>query len=394
MYNSTNISFSGTSMKCIRANALLFAVLLAGCGGSSSTSTPTASPVITLAQPLTTATLAGGKPISLGASADNGALLHWQLGAGAPGSLSASSGTNVNYQPPAGLAAPAAVPVTVSAGGTSQVLTLAVAPDPGAAQLVKLADVASLHNGQPTMFVPYFVAGDGNGNLYIGEQLYNVSPTRQSDLVVSKLSANGSLSRVFDQSAAGQLRFVRGMAADRAGNVYVIAGTPGAGQPGVEWFGVAIYKITAAGTLSILAGDVVAQAGAITDGLGKAARFLDPRLAGTDPDGNLYINDAMAKVRKVTPEGMVTTIPAVPPSVGADLNGNRYTASAERNVITKVGSDAVVAGTPGCNTVSPGPLPSCIGAPFQLVQLDGASYAFIAIDAGNGFTIMKMVVPH
>ncbi|MCE3264834.1 MAG: hypothetical protein K0R43_3913 [Pseudoduganella sp.] len=375
--------------------SILIAGLLAGCGGGSSTSTPLPPPVITLAQPATTATLAGGKPIALEASADNGAALTWQLGAGAPGSLSASSGTKVNYLPPAGgLPAPAAVPITVSAGGASKMLTLAVAPDPGAAQLIKLADIASLHNGQPTMYAPFFVAGDGNGNLYIGEQLHNVSPSRQTGLAISKLGADGTLSRLFDQTAAGQIRYVRDMAADRAGNVYVIAGTPGGGQLGVEWYGVAIYKITAAGELSILAGDVISQTGAITDGLGKAARFLDPKLAGIDPDGNLYINDALAKVRRVTPEGMVTTIATLPAAVGADMNGNHYAASAEQNVVTKVGSDTVVAGKPGCKTVSPGPLPSCIGSPFRLVQLDAASYAMITIDDSGGFTIMKMVVPH
>jgi hypothetical protein len=376
----------------------LTAGALAGCGGGSdkvSSSSP-AAPVVTLSAPATAATLAGGPPIALTASTDSGSALTWQLGAGAPGSLSAASGTTVHYLPPAsGLATPATVPVTVSAGSASKSLTLAVAPDPGAARLEKIADIESLHGGEPTMYAPAFVAGDGNGNLYIGELQRGVSPSRQAGMAISKVSAGGALTKVTYGAEAEQLRFVHGMAADRNGNLYVIAGNLGAGTAGVEWGGVAIYKIAADGTLSVHAGDVVRQIGAMTDGQGKDARFLDPKLAGIDPDGNLFIHDAQDKVRKVTPGGLVTTVAALPAWVGADLNGARYVANAAQNTITKVGTGEVVAGIPGCQDISAGALPSCVGSPGQLVQLDAATYAFIATAAVAPYTaVMKLVVPH
>jgi hypothetical protein len=376
----------------------LTAGALAGCGGGSdkvSSSSP-AAPVVTLSAPATVATLAGGPPIALTASTGSGSALTWQLGGGAPGSLSAASGATVHYLPPAsGLTAPVTVPVTVNAGSASKSLTLTVAPDPGAARVEKIADIESLHGGEPTMFVPAFVAGDGNGNVYVGELQRGVSPSRQADMAISRISASGALTKVAYSPAAGQLRLVQGMAADRTGNLYVIAGNLGAGTAGVEWGGFAIYKIAADGTLSVHAGDVVRQIGAITDGQGKNARFLDPKLAGIDPDGNLFIHDAQDKVRKVTPGGLVTTVAALPAWVGADLDGAHYVANAARNTITKAGTGNVVAGTAGCLDIRAGALPSCIGSPGQLVQLDAATYVFIATGSVAPYTaVMKLVLPH
>lgn len=128
-----------------------------------------------------------------------------------------------------------------------------------------------------------------------------------------------------------------------------------------------IRKITPAGLVSTLAG-VAGQPGS-ADGSGAAARFNSPRSLTIDRSGNLYVADDQT-IRKITPEGVVSTLagkagePGASDGVGsaarfsfgrvffnsdphaggvvADANGNIYVADTGNATIRKVTAEGVV----------------------------------------------------
>ena len=88
---------------------------------------------------------------------------------------------------------------------------------------------------------------------------------------------------------------IQSLTVDSAGNLMV-------GEVGNH----ALRKISADGTVSTVAGgDMVA---AFADGQGAAAKFLDPQFVAADTKGNWYVSDKGDYIRKVTPQGTVTTL--------------------------------------------------------------------------------------
>src|SRR5579859_4981949 len=66
-----------------------------------------------------------------------------------------------------------------------------------------------------------------------------------------------------------------------------------------------IRKITSSGVVSTIAGGVAGD----LDGQGTAAKFNKPTDVAMDKNGNLYVADLFNnKIKKITPDGMVTTI--------------------------------------------------------------------------------------
>src|SRR5437773_76309 len=95
---------------------------------------------------------------------------------------------------------------------------------------------------------------------------------------------------------AAQLDHPFGVAADKAGNVYV-----------ADTLNSTIRKITSAGVVTTLAGTpgVIGSA----DGSGSAAQFFYAFAVAVDGVGNVYVGDTNNfTVRKITPAGVVTTL--------------------------------------------------------------------------------------
>jgi hypothetical protein len=402
---------------------LILCAILAACGGggggSPSAGTPPPSTPTSPAPPLPAATLslssptlrtiAGGSAIPLTARLSSGAAVHWQLAAGAPGTLSADSGATVRYLPPAGpLAAPATVTITASGDGASAALTLAVTPDPGEPGLYRLPWQQADVEGAPTFDSPRHLAADGAGNVYALVQ-YRVSPTKMGSPSLVRIAADGSFTTLagvahgtgtwfgqpYSLENLRRIDWNTDMAADREGNLYIGTTPSGFGMSaGAQYnIGAAILKITPAGAISVLAGNEGPQTGAMTDGTGSAARFLWPRFAGVDFDGNLYVLDQDDTPRKVTPAGVVTTLSAFPAGLNADMNGNTYSYDTATSKLVRTGSDgvkSVVTSVPYCTDFVPAPPHYCLGTQAEdILPTGGAS--FVMISSGG---IRRLVLPH
>lgn len=327
-----------------RAATALLATLLTACGGGggnapAAPAMPTAPvpPTITLAA-AASQMAAGGRPVALTAAVSSSATVTWSLSAGAPGSLSASSGASVNYLPPAsGVTAPVAVTVTASAGGGSQTLQLTVYPDPGPAGLSLIAGVATGSAidgmGAAARFDSIStIAADAAGNSYIVDQypmaggrvIRKITPagvvttlggagTGQFNGVSALAAAPDGTLYLFDQY--NEVRRVRTLAAD--GTVQTLfngSAIPGsvsqlaAGGDGSVYLMTltSIIRLNADGGSVVLAGTGGATDLPPADGKGSAANFTALRSIALTTGGDLYATDN-GVVRKITADGTVST---------------------------------------------------------------------------------------
>jgi hypothetical protein len=157
------------------------------------------------------------------------------------------------------------------------------------------------------------------------------------------------------------------------------------------------------------------------DGAGANATFWKADLLGFDAAGNLYVGDAsrtdsqLALYRKITPQGVVSTISALPSDLGAEResttgsqDGSRYTYDVTQGVVYRVaasGTRTAVAGVAGQNGVRLGVLPGSLRTdwvwqyevnqgvigrrtPQPVVALAPNTYALLA-----GGAILQLVVP-
>ncbi len=121
----------------------------------------------------------------------------------------------------------------------------------------------------------------------------------------STLAGNAGYGWVDGAGVDARFNFPEGVAADALGNVYV-----------ADTQNSVVRRIDAAGAVTTLAG-AAGTAGA-GDGLGAEARFAYPQGLALGADGNLYVADTgNSTVRRVTPEGTVTTVAGWPGVIGS-----------------------------------------------------------------------------
>ena len=195
---------------------------------------------------------------------------------------------------------------------------------------------------------PRGITGDASGNLYVADSGNRTIRKIAADGTVSTLAGSVGIRGTADGSgSAASFTSLDGMVLDAAGNLFVIDDQNGtltirritpAGvvttfahidQEYAEGLAIdasgnlylggynqyVVYKITANGTVTILAG-TGAQSGT-ADGTGAAARFSGVGGVTTDPAGNVYAIDTGAgTIRKITPAGVVTTVAGTPGQVG------------------------------------------------------------------------------
>jgi len=140
-----------------------------------------------------------------------------------------------------------------------------------------------------------------------------------------------------------------GIVADSTGNLYVTDGSPGG----------PIRKITPAGVVTTFAGSTSAGS---ADGNGTGAGFTNPTGIRIDGAGTLYVADTgNSTIRKVTPDGVVTTLAGTagapwgsadgtgaaasffePQALAVDSSGFVYVADTNNDEIRKITPQGVV----------------------------------------------------
>jgi len=198
--------------------------------------------------------------------------------------------------------------------------------------------------GENALFsLPADVAADASGNVYVADflnhRIRKISPSG----VVSTLA--GSTEGFADGIGTdAQFDKPRGIAVDNSGNIYV-----------TEVGNDKIRKITPDGLVSTIAGSTEG----FSDGTATTAQFCNPNGIVIDATGNIYVSDnCNFKIRKITPEGNVTTLAgsmkgqvdgvgstaqfSSPTGIDIDALGNLYVADFSVHKIRKVTSDGKV----------------------------------------------------
>ncbi|SVA58049.1 uncharacterized protein METZ01_LOCUS110903, partial [marine metagenome] len=164
------------------------------------------------------------------------------------------------------------------------------------ASRLALADVAPSAAGDYTVSVSNAAGQAESGVVTVTV----IEPARiisqpKGGILVTTLAGSGEEGSIDGTGADAQFYYPWGIVLDSSGNIYV-----------ADRYNHKIRKITPEGVVSTLAGS--GSIGSV-DGTGADAQFNGPGGIGLDSSGNIYVADTHNnKIRKITPEGVVTTL--------------------------------------------------------------------------------------
>ncbi len=191
-----------------------------------------------------------------------------------------------------------------------------------------------------TFSSPLSVAMDQAGNMYVADYGNNLIRRISAGGLVTTLAGTGATGADDGNGSQATFDLPEGVAADRAGNLYV-----------ADNGNNLIRKITPAGVVSTLAGS--GEVGS-ANGAGSAASFNSPFGLAVDGAGNVYVADSGNNmIRKITPDGNVSTLAGsgkkgagngsgaaasfnVPSGLAVDAAGNVFVADENNNRIRKI----------------------------------------------------------
>ena len=191
---------------------------------------------------------------------------------------------------------------------------------------------------------PTGLAVDATGNVYVSDynnnKIRKISPTGN----VTTFAGSGIFGYKDGLGAEAQFMYLEGIVTDAKGNVYV-----------ADLGNYRIRKITPNAEVSTFAGSGVVG---IADGQGINAQFSGPAGLTIDGNGNLYVTDGQ-RIRKVTPDGVVSTIvgsgiagyldgPANsakffnPCGIAIDVSGNLFVMDSDNSKVRKISATGEV----------------------------------------------------
>jgi uncharacterized protein (TIGR03437 family) len=214
---------------------------------------------------------------------------------------------------------------------------------------------------------------------------------------IQTFAGNGQTTFAGDGGMAlnAALNLPKGLAIDGAGNIYI-----------ADTQNFRVRKVNPAGMITTVAGNGV-NAGSGDGGQALNASISDVTGVAVDPAGNLYItDDSSRRIRKVTPNGIITTIaglgvqgfsgdggPATAALVGRavavalDSAGNLYFADSVNQRVRKIDRNGIITTVAGTGidgyTGDGGPATAAqLGFPIG-VAVDGAGNLYIADGDNN-----------
>jgi streptogramin lyase len=185
-------------------------------------------------------------------------------------------------------------------------------------------------------YQPQSTALDRAGNIYVTDSASQIIRKITPEGVTTTLAGlNGVAGSSDGTGTEARFDFPRDLGIDQLGNLYV-----------ADSYNSTIRKITPAGVVTTLAG--LAGSPGYVDGTGSEARFSYPLGLTVNSKAEVYVGDFNnQKVRKITPEGVVTTI--LPDYLffysnlygfGVDSQDNIYLAGGD--MVKKITDDSVV----------------------------------------------------
>jgi len=239
------------------------------------------------------------------------------------------------------------------------------------------------------------LALDAAGNVYVADS--GNHRVRKIDMagIITTVAGTGVAGYNGDnrQATTAQLNFPEGIAVDSAGILYIS-----------EVFGHRVRMVTGSGNIMTVAGDGVPGYSG-DDRAASAARLNYPYGVAVDQARSVYIADrSNQRVRKISPEGIITTVAgngtyeysgdggparsatlANPVGVAVDAAGNVWIADNMNNRIRKVTPDGMISTVAGASHFGGdgGPGTSASLESPGSVALDASGNLYIA-DEGNG----------
>lgn len=243
-------------------------------------------------------------------------------------------------------------------------------PDAGVTTVAGAAPLSGSSDGlrsSAQFNAPLSVTRDAAGNLYVADTGNQTIRRIALDGTVSTLAGAPGVAGFADGSgAAARFSLPRDVTVDALGNLFV-----------ADFSNRVVRRIGTGGEVTTYAG-TPNETGSV-DGPAATARFVEPQAVATDSNGNLFVADrAGDSIRLVTPQGIVSTFAGDPNASGpADGTGSQARFFFPQDIVADVaGNLYVIDGGSAIRKITPqGVVTTLAGVAFQNGTQDGMGTA-------------------